>query len=82
MGEDFQEEVIAPSGAQDFVLERHLGGVCLKHVEGRLSQDGKVLGAMAQEGPRLVLTECDVEAPMQVVLDGPVSAGDASQAFG
>ena len=55
MGEDLQEEVIAPPGAQDFVLEGHLGGMGLKHVESGLSQHGEVLGAVAQVGARLVL---------------------------
>lgn len=82
MREDFQEEVVAPAGAQDFVVGRHLGGMGLKQVEGGLAQDGEVLGPVAEDGAGLVLAEGDVEAPMQVVLDAPVGAHDAAQALG
>ena len=51
-------------------------------VDGEVSDDGHVLGAMAFSDARQVFLEGDVEDPMEGVLDPPMGAHHLSRLFG
>src|SRR5919202_4556656 len=48
-------------------------------VEGDFAQEGEVAGGGAVAHPAVILTEGDVEHPMQGVLDAPVPADGSDQ---
>ena len=58
----------------DFSRQAHGAGfVGAKEVQGRAAQEGEVLGGIAQTDLAGILTKGDVKAPMQAVLNPPMS---------
>jgi hypothetical protein len=43
-------------------------------IDGEVTDDGHVYGAVSLSQPRLILAESDVEYPVQAVFDRPVAA--------
>src|SRR5438067_3686084 len=79
MAEGFHEEGIVPAGAFDFAPYGCGVGVGSQDVEGEPAQNGEVLGSIVLPRPIAILGEMDVKHPMELVLDGPVTAGDVQQ---
>src|SRR5215216_1002115 len=82
MGDSVEEEVVVPSSMEHFVAHAKRPRSCLEDVEGELSDDGEVVGAMILAGAAGVLVEQHIENPVEVVLDAPVGARDVEQLFG
>src|SRR5262245_36841194 len=82
MADGGQEEGIVPAGTLDFSLDRGAIGVGSQDVEGKPTQDGEVFGCVVLSGAVGVLGEVDVEHPMELVLDGPMTARDVQQPLG
>jgi hypothetical protein len=60
-----------PGGAFSPSLDGSLVDGLPYQVEREVADDGHVLGPMADPQARLVLMECHVEGPVEVVLDTP-----------
>ena len=72
--QDLEEVVFPPSGLQALALDTHLqAGFTFQQIVGDLSQGGHVLGSVVLAYPALVFPEGDVQAPVERVLDAPVS---------
>src|SRR5258708_31293212 len=82
MSQHGEEEGVVPTGAFDFSTYGRGTGMGSKDVECEPAQDGEVLGSIVHSGPVAVLVEVNVEHPVQLVLDGPVTARDLQQPFG
>src|SRR6266542_2902161 len=82
MAEKLDEEGIFPSGALDFSLQGRVVGMTANDVEGEPSQGGEVLRGIVLSGPVGVLGKDDVEDPVQVVFDAPMTAQDLQGFFG
>src|SRR6202011_6298 len=82
MTEYGEEEAVVPAGALDFSAYGRGSRMGSKDIECEPAQDSEVLGSIVQSRPVAVLVEMDVEHPMQLVLDGPVTARDLQQPFG
>src|ERR1700675_1986222 len=77
-----EEEVVVPTGALDFSAYGCWTGMGSKDVECEPAQDGEGLGSIVHSRPVAVLVEVDVEHPVQLVLDGPMTARDLQQPLG
>lgn len=82
MAEQGEEEAVVPTGALDFSTYRGGTRTRSKDVEREPAQDGEVLGGIVHSRPVAVLVEVDVEHPVQLVLDGPMTARDLQQSLG
>src|ERR1700738_2506431 len=82
MTEYGEEEAVVPAGALDFSAYGRGSRMGSKDIECEPAQDSEVLGSIVQSRPVAVLVEMDVEHPMQLVLDGPVTARDLQEPFG
>src|SRR3979490_2032487 len=82
MAERFHEKGIVPAGAFDFAPYGCAMGVSSQDVEGKPAQNSKVLGSIVLSRPIAIFGEMDVEPPMELVLDRPVTAGDLQQPLG
>ena len=51
-------------------------------VEGKMAQNGEIVGCAVHAGAGLILVHDDIEAPVQAIFDGPVRADDPGEAFG
>jgi len=47
----------------------------LEKVDGDVADDSEVLGGVTGANTTVVFAECDVEHPVKLILDSPVSAG-------
>jgi hypothetical protein len=54
----------------------------LQDVEGKPAENGEILGSIVHSRPVAVLVEVDVEHPVQLVLDGPMTARNLQQSLG
>src|SRR5271154_3818937 len=77
-----EEEAVVPASALDFAAYGSGIGMRSENVECKPAQDGKVLRSIVQSGAVAVLVEMDVEHPVQLVLDGPMTARDLQQPLG
>src|SRR3954467_15960669 len=82
MAEQGEEEAVVPAGALDFPTYGGGTRTRSKDVEREPAQDGEVLGSIVHSRPVAVLVEVDVEYPVQLVLDGPMTARDRQQPLG
>src|SRR3954468_15933796 len=79
-GDDLEHVVIVPG--RHFAPTASAGSVTAvsgDEVEGDLAQEGEVAGGGAVAHPAVVLTEGDVENPVQGVFDAPVPADGLDQ---
>ena len=74
MSQDFGEEVWIPTGAFAAELDSSLVLCGADEIDCEVSDDGHISSAVASPQTGLILTEGDVEDPVQTVLDGPVTA--------
>src|SRR5438046_9340629 len=81
MAEGSQEEGIVPAGTLDFTPDRGAIGVGPQDIEGEPAQDGKIFRGIVLTGAVGVLGEMDVEHPMELVLDTPMTASDVQQSL-
>jgi hypothetical protein len=70
---DGSGEVIRPPGAFTLPADGDIGSGDVQHIECELAQGGEVRGAVVAADAGAVLVETDIEHPVQVVLDAPVS---------
>ena len=83
MSDEVEEEVFVPTGSEQFSPHRGLGvGVRVGDIEGQSAQDGEVCRGVVLAVAGEVFVECDVERPVQAVLDAPMVAHDVEQALG
>ena len=57
-------------------------GMGLQDVEGKPAQDGEVLGSIVHSCPAGIFVEVDIEHPVQLVLDGPMTTRNLQQPLG
>jgi len=69
MAEDLHEEGIVPACALDFEADGFAVGVGSQDVEGEPPENGKVFWGVVLARSVAVLSEMDVEHPMELVLD-------------
>src|SRR5262245_11401687 len=74
--EHAEEEGIVPAGTLYFASDRGAVRMGPQYVEGKLAEDSEVLGGIVLSGSIAILGEMNVEHPMELVLDAPVTAGD------
>jgi hypothetical protein len=82
MAEGSHEEGIVPACALDFAPQGSAIGVGSQDVEGESVQDGEVLRSMVLSRAISIFGKMDVEHPMKLVLDAPMTAGDVQQPLG
>src|ERR1700730_9366228 len=82
MTDKLDEEGIFPPCAFDFPLQGGLVGMAANDVEREPAQDREVLWRIVLSGPVGVLGKDDVEDPVQVVLDPPMTAQDLKGLLG
>src|SRR6476660_2968325 len=79
-GDDPEHVIVVPGGlfapTAYAGLTAAIGG---DEVEGDFAEQGEVAGSSAIAHPAVILTEADVENPMQAVLDAPVPADGLGQ---
>src|SRR3954470_6915416 len=74
-GDDLEHVVVVPGGFFAPTTEAGLtAAICGDEVAGDFTQQGEVAGGGAMAHPAVILTEGDVENPVQGVLDTPVPA--------
>ena len=72
-----------PSSLKLFGVDAALGGfLLLEQIEGDVAQNGKVFRGLIFANGAMVFVQCDIQNPMQFVLDGPVSAADLQNTLG
>src|ERR1700676_2386241 len=76
------EEGIVPASPLDFAPHGCAVWVSSQDVEGEPTQNGEVFGSVVLPRPIGVLGKMDVEHPMELVLDAPMTAGDVQQLAG
>src|SRR4051812_39073794 len=79
-GDDLEHVIVVPGC--HFALTASAGSVTAvsaDEVEGDFAQEGEVAGGGAVAHPAVILTEGDVENPMQGVLNAPVAADGLDQ---
>ncbi len=81
MSDDGEQEGIVPSCALDFASDGGLVWVAPEEVEGELSHQSDVLGAVVLAVAGSIFVEHDIENPMELVLDAPVACGDREEPF-
>ena len=79
MSKDFEEEVFAPRSATHFSANRVIGRMHSQDVLGKTADDGEVFRPVVFAGASGVLVEHNVEDPVQLVLDAPMSTHDFGQ---
>src|SRR5215211_3519376 len=82
MTEHCHEEGVVPAGALDFAPYGCAIGVGLEDVEREPAQDSEVLGSIVLSCAISILGELNVEHPVELVLDGPMTARDLQQPLG
>src|SRR5215211_7377483 len=82
MTEHCHEEGVVPAGALDFAPYGCAVGVGLEDVEREPAQDSEVLGSIVLSCAISILGELNVEHPVELVLDGPMTARDLQQPLG
>src|SRR5215203_1547010 len=82
MAEQGEQEAVVPAGALDFSAYGGGTGTRSKNIEREPAQDSEVLGSIVLPRSIAILVEMDVEHPMQLVLDRPVTARDLQQSLG
>src|SRR5882724_7306682 len=73
MNKEFEEELFAPVCELHFACDRPLDRVSTQDIESHPSNDREILWRIVLARSRIVLVEDDVELPMEVVFDAPVS---------
>lgn len=79
LAEHAEEEGIVPAGTLYFAPDRGAVRMSPQNVEGELAEDSEVLGGIVLSGSIAILVEMNVEHPMKLVLDAPVTAGDVQK---
>src|SRR5882757_10805304 len=82
MTEHGEQEGVVPARALDFATDGFGVGMGLEDVEREPAQDSEVLGSVVLSRAVAILVEVDVEYPMELVLDAPVTARDLQQPLG
>src|SRR4029079_3034071 len=79
MGERGEKEIVIPLGLEHFEANARRTRCGLQGIEGPLADQGEVFRSMVLAAAAGVLVEQNVENPVKVVLDTPVSARDLEQ---
>ena len=79
MSHEVEEFLVVPAGLESFVAHGDLSRVASEDIERQLSDDGEIGGPVLLSGSGLVFSEQDVELPVEVVFDLPVSSDYAEQ---
>src|SRR5207245_1729456 len=81
VADELEKEGIFPASALDLLAHGDAGGVSANEVDRVPPQGRKVFGTVVFSGSAGVLAEDDVEHPVQLVLDAPVTAYDLQKSF-
>jgi hypothetical protein len=74
---------VGPSGPQSFAFDTSpASGRIFQSGQGDLTQDGEILSGMALANGGCVFAEGHIQAPVQIVFDGPVAAHRPGEALG
>src|ERR1700733_1370727 len=76
------EICFVPSGPLEFAAQGAFRSLFLHSVQRHVAENGQIMRPVPQSGPVLVLVHCDIEAPVQAILDTPVRSSDVVQARG
>jgi hypothetical protein len=79
MTEQPKEERIVPGCTLDFLAHGVLSWMRADKVDGEPAKNCQVFRGIVLSAPVGVLVEDNIENPMQLVLDGPMSAHDPQQ---
>src|SRR5260370_8522945 len=82
MTEDAKQEGIVPSCGLDFLANGYRSRMGADDVDREAAKNREVFRSVVLSAAVAVLVEDDVEQPVQLVLDGPMTAHDAQQFFG
>jgi len=82
VGEEVEKECVVPACAFDFLAHGDAVGMAADDIERKSSQDRQVLWGVVFSGSRTVFVEDDIENPMQLVLDSPMTAHGVQQSLG
>jgi len=58
------------------------GGVCFEDVQAHVAEDGEVFRSVTGSDTALVFAEVDIELPVKLVFDAPMTAGGARKRLG
>ncbi len=73
--EELQHIVVIPGGLFAFASSAGFSRTILgEQVDGDFAQRGKVAGGDSIANPAVILSKGDIQHPMQIVFDGPVTA--------
>ncbi|MBB4364140.1 hypothetical protein GGD65_005198, partial [Bradyrhizobium sp. CIR18] len=67
MAEGGQEECVVPASALDFTPEGSAIRVGSQNIEGEPAQNGEILGGVVTARAVAILSEMDVENPMELI---------------
>jgi hypothetical protein len=82
MAEERGEKAVVASGPLDFGFYGALFGMLAQGVERHFPDDSEVLRGVVLAGAGGIFEQGDVEHPVELVFDGPVSSGDLKYFFG
>ncbi len=82
MTEDTKQERIVPSGGLDFLPHGHRYWMGTDNVDRQPPKDREVFRGMVFSAAVSIFVEDNVEHPVQLVFDGPVTAHDCQQFLG
>ena len=80
--EEFAEVVLGEGGAEEAFADAALVVMGLDALEGDFAQEGEVLRGEALAGAGGIFQEGDIQMPVELVLDGPVSAHEHVEVSG
>jgi hypothetical protein len=74
--------LLVPAGFLSFDPDTLLGGLLLEQIEREVLHHGEVFRPVTDHHPRSVLTEDDIEGPVDDILDLPVEANRFTEGAG
>ena len=80
MSKEFEEELSLPSCEFHFAPDGPIEGVGAQDIECDATNHGEILWREVLAGSGVVFVEDDVELPMEIILDAPMSARDFEHA--
>src|ERR1041385_3877292 len=81
VAEEVEEEGIFPTGAFDLLANGDAGRVGSNDIDRGAPQDSEVVGTIVFSGSRGVFAEDDIEHPVKLVFDAPMTTHDLQQSF-
>ena len=74
-GQDLEQVIFAPAGEEPLSFDANLGRLFLaQKIERQMAQDGEILRGVTAADAAGVFVKADIQTPVQLVLDPPVTA--------